>query len=129
MIRLACGMVLTVGVSAVAIAAAPSTLPPHPLLSPRLLQAPTPAAAGGTPAFDVISIKKNPEPGGNGPLSPPVGGRLRLVNQSVRGLISSSYRMQDYQIIGGPAWLRTDGFDIDAIAEATHAPSLPEGGL
>ena len=66
-------------------------------------QAPTPAVAGGQPAFDVISIKRNPEPGTNNPLTPPVGGRLALRNQAVRGLISSSYGLQDYLIIGGPA--------------------------
>lgn len=98
--------------AAVAIAAAP--------------QAPTPAVAGGAPAFDVVAIKRNPEPGTNNPLSPPVGGRLALRNQTVRGLISSSYGMQDYQIIGGPGWLRTDGFDIDARVEATPPPPPPQ---
>lgn len=89
-------------------------------------QAPTPTAAGGAPAFDVISIKRNPGPGSNYPLSPPVGGRLALRNQSVRGLISSSYGVQDYQIIGGPGWLRSDGFDIDARTEVTPLPPPPQ---
>lgn len=91
-----------------------------------LAQAPTPAVAGAAPAFDVISIKRNMEPGSSYPLSPPVGGRLALRKQSVRGLISSSYGMQDYQIIGGPEWLRSDGFDIDAITEATPTPPPPQ---
>ncbi len=88
-------------------------------------QAPAPAVAGDTPAFDVVSIKRNTEPGNNYPLSPPVGGRLALRKQSVRGLISSSYGVQDYLIVGGPAWLRTDGFDIDAVAEGTPPPPPP----
>ena len=100
--------------AAVAIAAAP------------LLQAPAPAVAASAPAFDVASIKRNPQPGTNNPLSPPVGGRLALRNQTVRGLISSSYGVQDYQIIGGPAWLRTDGFDIDARVDATPPPPPPQ---
>jgi uncharacterized protein (TIGR03435 family) len=104
---------LTLGAAAVAaISAAP--------------QAPTPAVAGGTPAFDVIAIKRNAEPGTNYPLTPPVGGRLALRNQTVRGLISSSYGVQDYQIVGGPGWLRTDGFDIDARVEATPPPPPPQ---
>src|SRR5262245_38471869 len=89
-------------------------------------QAPSPAVAGGTPAFDVISVKRNRETGTNYPLSPPVGGRLTLRNRTVRGLISSSYGVQDYQIIGGPGWLRNDGFDIDARVEATPPPPPPQ---
>ena len=85
-----------------------------------------PAVPGGSPAFDVISVKRNPESGSNYPLSPPVGGRLTLRSQTVRGLISSSYGVQDYQIIGGPGWLRTDGFDIDARVEATPPPPPPQ---
>jgi uncharacterized protein (TIGR03435 family) len=109
--RLACAALVTVGAATVALATP---------------QAPTPAVAGGAPAFDVVSIKRNPEPGTNNPLTPPVGGRLTLRNQTVRGLISSSYGLQDYLIIGGPGWLRTDGFDIDARVEATPPPPPPQ---
>ena len=132
--RLACAVLLSLSAVAVVIAAAPSSVLVRSPLSPTLRQAPTPAVAsaptpavaGGTPAFDVISIKRNIEPGTNFPLSPPVGGRLSLRKQTVRGLISSSYGIQDYLIIGGPAWLRTDGFDIDALVESTPPPPPPQ---
>jgi uncharacterized protein (TIGR03435 family) len=124
--RLACAGLIGVSAATLAVAGVPGVVPGRFPLSPTPLQAPAPAVAGGTPAFDVVSIKRNPEPGTNYPLSPPVGGRLALRNQTVRGLISSSYGVQDYQIIGGPGWLRTDGFDIDALAEATPPPPPPE---
>src|SRR5262245_17963597 len=124
--RLACASLLSLSAATVAVAAAPGVAPARSPLSPMLLQAPTPAVAGSTPAFDVTSVKRNPEPGTNYPLSPPVGGRLTLRNQTVRGLISSSYGVQDYQIIGGPGWLRTDGFDIDARVDTTPPPPPPQ---
>jgi hypothetical protein len=117
---------LSLGMATVGVTAAPADIPIRSSVSTPLLQAPTPAVAGGAPAFDVVSVKRSPEPGGNYPLSPPIGGRLALRRQSVRGLISSSYGVQDYQIIGGPAWLRSDGFDIDAITEATPPPPPPQ---
>jgi uncharacterized protein (TIGR03435 family) len=124
--RLVCAVILAASSTAPMIIAAPGVIPTRSPLARPLLQAPTPAASGGTPAFDVASIKRNPEPGTNYPLSPPVGGRLALRNQTVRGLISSSYGVQDYLIIGGPGWLRTDGFDIDALAEGTPPPPPPQ---
>jgi hypothetical protein len=101
--RIVYAVVLGIGAGAIAITAAPATIPTRVPLSHPLLQAPTPAVAGGSPAFDVVSVKRNPEPGTNYPLSPPVGGRLALRNQTVTSLISSSSGFQDYQIIGGPA--------------------------
>ena len=41
-------------------------------------------------------------------------------------LINSSCRLQDYQIVGGPDWLRTERFDIDAIVEVRPLPPLPQ---
>jgi uncharacterized protein (TIGR03435 family) len=124
--RIVFAVLLSIGTAGIVITAAPATIRSRSPLSRPLLQAPTPAVAGDSPAFDVVSVKRNPEPGTNHPLSPPVGGRLTLRNQTVRGLISSSYGVQDYQIIGGPNWLRTDGFDIDARVEATPPSPAPQ---
>ena len=41
-------------------------------------------------------------------------------------LINSCYGIQDYQIIGGPDWLRTERFDIEAIVEVRPLPPLPQ---
>ncbi|HEY7191960.1 MAG TPA: TIGR03435 family protein, partial [Vicinamibacterales bacterium] len=84
------------------------------------------AVAGGAPAFDVISIKRNTDPNSPSMFALPVGGRLRLVNQTTRMLINSSYQIQDYQIVGGPDWLRTERYDVDAIVEARPLPPLPQ---
>jgi uncharacterized protein (TIGR03435 family) len=34
-------------------------------------------------------------------------------------LIKNAYGVQDYQVIGGPSWINTDGYDIEAKPEAS----------
>jgi uncharacterized protein (TIGR03435 family) len=50
---------------------------------------------------------------------------LTVRNMTAKGLIQAAYGKRDFQIKGGPAWITTDCFDIDAKAErpqkATHA--------
>jgi uncharacterized protein (TIGR03435 family) len=44
----------------------------------------------------------------------PPSGRVNIVNTTLRAVLRLSYRLQDYQIIGGPDWLNSDRFDIQA---------------
>ncbi|HUI58288.1 MAG TPA: M56 family metallopeptidase, partial [Bryobacteraceae bacterium] len=86
------------------------------------------------PAFDVASVKRNltgidpnqPMGGGYQP-----GGRLHMVNLPLRGLIQFAYAnhdaphwlpLPDSQVVGGPAWAKTDGYDIDAKPERKTDP-------
>jgi hypothetical protein len=41
------------------------------------------------------------------------GGRLRITNEPVRLLIRLAFRLQDSQIVGSPAWIETDRYDIE----------------
>jgi uncharacterized protein (TIGR03435 family) len=49
---------------------------------------------------------------------------LTVRNMTVRALIQTAYGKRDFQITGGPAWITSECFDIDAKAErpqrATH---------
>jgi uncharacterized protein (TIGR03435 family) len=45
------------------------------------------------------------------------GGRFTAVNVPVRMLIRNAYQLQDAQLIGGPTWITTEKFDINAKAE------------
>jgi uncharacterized protein (TIGR03435 family) len=71
------------------------------------------------PRFEVASIKRNTS---SDPrlrrLAPQPGGRLVGVNAPVRLLIQNAYQLRPYQILGGPTWVESDGYDIDARAEA-----------
>lgn len=42
------------------------------------------------------------------------GGRLRITNEPVKLLIRAAYELQNAQIAGGPAWLHSDRYDIEA---------------
>jgi uncharacterized protein (TIGR03435 family) len=42
---------------------------------------------------------------------------------TVRTLLRIAYRMQDYQVVGAPAWFSTKRYDIAAKVEDTPAPS------
>ena len=68
------------------------------------------------PTFEVASIKPTKVSGMAFVQFLP-GGRVRVTNFPVQGLITTAWRLQGSQIDGGPAWIRSEGFDIEAKAE------------
>ena len=76
------------------------------------------------PAFDAASVKRRTDPGG-GFVGRRPGGRFAADGASLQELIEFAYRLQPYQITGGPGWLGTERWDIDA----TGAPSSPNDAL
>jgi bla regulator protein BlaR1 len=104
-------------------------LPPSPAI-PHILLA---LAAGATaivslyaapqeaqPAFDVASIKRDVsgEPGGIFTCVP----ACHLERMTVRELVVFAYRVHDFQVTGGPGWIDSERYNIDAKAEG--APSF-----
>lgn len=83
-----------------------------------------------TPTFEVASVKRAPSPG-NGPIAIRLGGltgnRWLAENATLLMLIRSAYapnyQMQG-QIVGGPPWLQTDRFNVNAKAEGM--PTIEE---
>jgi uncharacterized protein (TIGR03435 family) len=72
----------------------------------------------GQPAFQVASIKPNTAPVRRAMLlriEP--GGRLTTSDTPLALLIRDAYRVEDFQIVGGPAWVNSDGYDIEARPE------------
>jgi uncharacterized protein (TIGR03435 family) len=69
------------------------------------------------PAFEVASVKPS-KPGTPGFIGPAPGGqRFTATNASVRMLIIMAYNITDRQVSGGPGWIASEGYDIDAKAE------------
>jgi uncharacterized protein (TIGR03435 family) len=72
-------------------------------------------------AFEVASIKPNKSGSGSSSINTNAGS-LRASNVTLRRLITRSYRLLDFQVIGGPDWIGTERFDIEARAEAGAMP-------
>jgi bla regulator protein blaR1 len=54
------------------------------------------------------------------------GGRFSARNFTVQNLLRNAYQLQDYQISGGPGWMDSAGFDIQARAAAFTSEPTPE---
>jgi uncharacterized protein (TIGR03435 family) len=80
------------------------------------------SAATPTPAFDVVSIHlSNPakDDGHHHIYNDPSESHFRTANLSVKDLIQFAYGLPGTQVLGGPAWLDTAMFDIDAKSDPT----------
>jgi uncharacterized protein (TIGR03435 family) len=79
------------------------------------LVAQSPPPAGSSPSFDVASVKPNDS--GSGASSGRTGrGSVTFVNQSGRMLIVNAYGLRPNRVIGGPSWLDSERFDVNARA-------------
>jgi len=75
-------------------------------------------APGQLPEFEVAAIKPNKT---NERMYYGLrNGNLTVRNMSVKGLIQAAYGKRDFQIIGGPGWISSECFDIDAKAERSQ---------
>jgi uncharacterized protein (TIGR03435 family) len=74
--------------------------------------------AGAAPAFQAASIKRNIS-ATRMPMivRPQAGGRLTAVNAPLMMLIQNAYEVQAFQVVGGPGWISTDGYDLEATPE------------
>jgi uncharacterized protein (TIGR03435 family) len=68
------------------------------------------------PEVEVATIKLNAGPPSQGGmrLNP---GRLSVINTLMRTLIRNAYQVPDYTISGGPGWINSDRYDIEAKVE------------
>jgi uncharacterized protein (TIGR03435 family) len=81
----------------------------------------TPAAP---PAFEVASLKVSKAPPGGSDSDSTVGS-IRMRNFTLRHCIQLAYHMKESQVLGGPKWLDSDRYDIDAkAAGAARDPAL-----
>src|SRR5262249_47453694 len=68
--------------------------------------------------FEIASLKpsEGPQPGG-GIRPAPGGQRYQAANCPIKLMIQVAYHLKPEQIVGGPSWLDTDRYDMQAKAE------------
>src|SRR3954451_7397350 len=67
--------------------------------------------------FEVASLKASPAGGRGGGIRPAPGGERYLGNNvSLQVLMMVAYRVKADQIVGGPGWTLTEGYDLTAKA-------------
>ena len=73
-------------------------------------------------AFEVASVRRNTSGQARMSFGFEPGGRLVMVNAPVRMLLLQAYLVPGSRIVGGPAWVDTERYDVTAKAE-TDAPA------
>lgn len=66
--------------------------------------------------FEVASVKPNTSGTMMVMIRPPMGGRFTATNARLKMLVAIAYNVRNFEISGGPNWIETDGFDIEAKA-------------
>lgn len=83
-----------------------------------LLVAQTPARIAPDLRFEVVSLKPSTGREQGGGIRPAPGGlRYVAVNCPIKLMIQVANRVKAEEIVGGPSWLDTDRFDMEAKAE------------
>ena len=93
-------------------------------------QQPPQAEPAGRVAFEVAAIRPTGPASGQKGMRPDAGGRVTIIGLTVRELVQAAYGrdtlLMPNQVVGGPAWIDREAFDIVARA---HEQSAPGGRL
>jgi bla regulator protein BlaR1 len=76
--------------------------------------------------FDVATIKPNGANDNRFMIRPSPGGGLTITGVPLRMLIMEAYDVRTFQVSGGPGWMSTERWDIEAKAEGVQG-QLPIG--
>jgi uncharacterized protein (TIGR03435 family) len=88
--------------------------------------------SGLATTFEVATIKPSPPTGHVGPTVFP-GGRVKIGHSTLSGLIFYALRVETFQISGGPNWIYSDMYDVEAKPPTGSASaaleSSPKAGM
>src|SRR5262245_45441667 len=73
--------------------------------------------------FAVASVKPNIAGDHRSRIQIEPGGRLNVTAATLKELICAAYRVDNFQVVGGPAWISSDRWDLQATADENASPS------
>jgi uncharacterized protein (TIGR03435 family) len=73
-------------------------------------------AAG--PEFDVATIKLNTTVPDVIDVPPSIGGSFHFQFDTLRALIATAYKLHPFEILGGPSWIASNRYDVEARSSA-----------
>jgi uncharacterized protein (TIGR03435 family) len=77
--------------------------------------------ASAAPAFDVAAIRQNnaDHTARSHIISSPSDGNFRAINVRLKAILQFAFGISETQILGGPAWIDSTKFDIEAKADSS----------
>jgi bla regulator protein blaR1 len=92
--------------------------------APRVRAQRAQTAEAPLPSFEVASIKPNHTGGRGRFFSTPDPGRLTATNVTTKMVIEFAYNVKDFQLAGGPEWINSESYDINAKLEDSATEEL-----
>jgi bla regulator protein BlaR1 len=74
--------------------------------------------------FEVASVKRSSPDARGATIDFLPGGELRVVGATLKTLITTAYDVRGFQVTGGPGWMDSARFDIDARSETLDSVTL-----
>ena len=99
---------------------------PNPIRRTLLLTAALAATAFAQKKFEVASIKPHTGDFQRVMIRMAPGGRFTATGVSLKMLITQAYDVRDFQVSGGPGWMTSDRYEINAKAEGDQERIPPE---
>src|SRR5215471_1350618 len=82
-------------------------------------------AANANPAFEVATIKPS-DPNRPGKLFTLRGQEVVTINTTISDILTMAYDLHPKQIVGGPAWLETDKYDVTGKPDVPGKPNVAQ---
>jgi uncharacterized protein (TIGR03435 family) len=106
------------------VAAAQSSATPNTPVAQANLSASAQTPGAELPSFEVASIKPSRPGAQNHNFSARQPGYFRVINMTARRMIEFAYNAQDFQVTGGPGWVDSQQYSVEAKVPDTDVPVL-----